>query len=400
MKSAAEHRWVDRQDDLDLIVAALGACERYALDTEFHRERTFFPKLALVQIAWADQLVLLDPLELDLAALRPVFESDSTAVIHAAQQDLDVLTHSVGLTPKRIFDTQVAAGFLGYGTPSLVSLLQGEIGVAPAKGDRLTDWLRRPLTTNQREYAANDVAYLLAVHDRLVDQLTRRGRIDWVLQVCEEMQARPVSGADPERAWLRLKDVRTLRPRARAVAQAVAEWRERRAMQLDQPVRHILADLAVITIAQRQPTTADELVQCRGLDARSVRGEATEQLLDAVARGMRADPPEVTETGEELERDLRPAIALLSAWVSQMSRSEQIDTALLATRADLVALLRGSPGARLSHGWRNEILGDGLDRLLSGRAALTFERGTGLQLVPRDSGGPGGPLGVDGAPIT
>ena len=126
----------------------------------------YFPKLALVQVAWHDeslgqQVALIDPLAVDVHALAPLLTSDVLCVIHAAQQDLDVLTHAAGAVPARMFDTQIAAGFVGYGTPSLVSLLQGEIGVSPAKGDRLTDWLRRPLSDDQMQYAAVDVEYLL-----------------------------------------------------------------------------------------------------------------------------------------------------------------------------------------------------------------------------------------------
>ncbi|MEL6891191.1 MAG: ribonuclease D, partial [Actinomycetota bacterium] len=209
------HRWIDDQAELDAIVDELVACDRYALDTEFHRERTYFPKLALVQVAWhraADatnseqhqELVLIDPLAVDVAPFARLFASDSLCVIHAAQQDLDVLTHAVGSVPARMFDTQLAAGFVGYGTPSLVSLLQGEVGVTPAKGDRLTDWLRRPLTDAQRNYAATDVEYLLEVHDRLLAKLDERGRRSWADDACEELRTRPVSGSNPDDAWLRL----------------------------------------------------------------------------------------------------------------------------------------------------------------------------------------------------
>ncbi|MBV1894700.1 MAG: hypothetical protein KUG57_11665, partial [Ilumatobacteraceae bacterium] len=219
-----DYRWIDEQDDLEDVVEELLGQPRYALDTEFHRERTYYPKLALVQVAWStdsgQELVLIDSLAVDVKAFGPLFASESVCVIHAAQQDLDVLTHAVGSVPMRMFDTQLAAGFVGYGTPSLVSLLQGEVGVTPAKGDRLTDWLRRPLTDNQRQYAAVDVEYLLELHDLLMTQLESAGRLAWAEQACEELRTRPVSGSAPDNAWLRLKDARSLRPGARAVARS------------------------------------------------------------------------------------------------------------------------------------------------------------------------------------
>jgi ribonuclease D len=375
------HRWIERQDELEAVIDAVLAQSRYAIDTEFHRERTYFPALALVQLAWADELVLIDPLAVDITAMQRLFDSDVEAVFHAAQQDLDVLTHAVGAVPKRFFDTQIAGGFVGYGTPSLVSLLSGEIGVNPPKGDRLTDWLRRPLTDAQRDYAASDVAYLLEVHDRLLSQLNELGRVEWAEEACAELRERPTSGLNPDEAWTRLKDVRGLRPKPRAVAQAVAAWRERTAMERNVPVRQVLPDLAILGISQRQPTSEKELIQARGVDERFSRGKVAAQLLEAVAAGKRAEPPAARPGGDDLERELRPAVNLISAWVSQVAKSERIDTSMLATRADLVAFLAGDPDARLGRGWRHALLGDGIDRLVQGRAALTFDRGSGLRLV-------------------
>ncbi len=381
MSDPIPHRWVDETTDLEAIVVELLEQPRYAIDTEFHRERTYYPALALVQIAWPDDLVLIDPLAVDITALRPLFESDVVAVFHAAQQDLDVLTHAVGAVPRHFFDTQIAGGFVGYGTPSLVSILNGEIGINPPKGDRLTDWLRRPLTDAQRTYAALDVAYLLEVQDLLTEKLEAVGRVGWVAEACNELRDKPVSGQNPQDAWARLKDVRGLRPRPRAVAQAIAAWRERTAMERNVPVRQVLPDLAILGISQGQPSNEKELGQARGVDDRFNRGKVAKAILDAVADGKRAEPPESPTTSDDLERDLRPAVTLISAWVSQVAKSEKIDTATLATRADLVAFLADDPSARLATGWRKEILGEGIERLVTGRAALTFDRGVGLRLV-------------------
>lgn len=396
--TTGDPRWLDRSSELDALVDELVAEPRYALDTEFHRERTYYPRLALVQIAWPGGLVLIDPLAVDITHLGRLFVSEALAVIHAAQQDLDVLAHAVGAVPRRLYDTQVAAGFVGYGTPSLVSLLQGELDVSPAKGDRLTDWLQRPLTPEQLAYAAADVAHLLTLHELLDARLVELGRSGWVEDACCELLARPVSGAAPDDAWMKLKDTRSLRPKGRAVARAIAAWRERRAMQLDVPVRQVLPDLAVLGIAQRLPTTVDELRATRGVEPRSMKGALAEELLAAVRSGLTSDPPiDPRGRSDDLDRELRPAVALVSAWVSQVARRERIDTAMLATRNDLVALLSGRPDARLAQGWRAELLGDDVRDLLTGRAALTFapregSESSGLRLVRLDhrSGGPSG----------
>ena len=286
-----------------------------------------------------------------------------------------------GRFPRRFFDTQIAGGFVGYGTPSLSSLLNGELSINPPKGDRLTDWLRRPLTDAQRQYAAVDVAHLLELYERLDAKLDELGRHAWVDEACLELAGRPLGPIDPDDAWTKLKDVRGLRPRARAVAQAIAAWRERTATERNIPVRQVLPDLAVLGIAQRQPRNTKELGQARGVDDRFTRGKIAEQLLAAVERGRNAAPPEAIANGDDLERSLRPAVTLISAWVSQVAKQERIDTAMLATRADLVALLAGDPSARLASGWRAELLGEGIRRLLDGDAALTFDRGNGLRLV-------------------
>jgi len=383
------HRWIDAQSHLDEVVSELVALDRYALDTEFHRERTYFPKLALVQIAWHrhgdpsdQQLVLIDPISVDVSPLRDLFSTESLCVIHAAQQDLDVLTHAVGSVPAAMFDTQVAAGFVGYGTPSLVSLLNGEVGVNPPKGDRLTDWLRRPLTDAQRNYAATDVEYLLEVHDKLLVKLDEFGRRDWAEAACEELRTRPVSGSNPSDAWLRLKDARSLRPKARAVAQSVAAWREERAMRVDIPVRQVLPDLAVLGVAQRAPSTLKELRQARGVDDRHTKGGIADEILAAVDAGRGQTPPEPPRSTDDLDRNLRPAVTLISAWVGQIARDEKIDTAQLATRADIVSFLRDDPDARLASGWRATLLGDGIKALVSGKAGLTFDPEGRLTLRP------------------
>ena len=385
-----EFTWVDSTSLFDSIVQELLACDRYAIDTEFHRERTYFPALALVQLGWGDgNIALIDPLAVDLAPLKELFESDVEAVFHAAQQDLDVLTHAVGSIPRRLFDTQIAGGFVGYGTPSLASLVNSELKISLAKGDRLTDWLRRPLTDAQKRYAAIDVAYLIEIQDRLMAKLADAGRTEWVTEACDELRKKGQSPVRPEDAWLRLKDARGLKGKGRGVARAVAQWRERRAMHLDVPVRQVLPDLAILGIAQRQPKTETELSQARGVDGRAQRGSTASEILAAVAEGLAGPVPEVPSGGDDVDRDLRPAGTLVSAWVSQVAKSEGVDTAMLATRADLIALLSGDPASRLASGWRAELLGDDIQALVSGNASLTFmpsehSRPAGLRLLRSD----------------
>jgi ribonuclease D len=377
-------------DDAGLrdVVSALRTQPAYALDTEFHREKTYFPRVALIQIAWADDLVLIDPLAVDLAPLAEVIDQDSTAVLHAADQDLEVLDLVCHTTPRNLFDTQIAAGFVGMATPSLAALYERELGLRVPKADRLTDWLRRPLTAEQLQYAASDVAHLLEVHERLTGKLDERGRLQWALDECEQLRRRQRGSREPADAWRRIKEARSLRGQARTVAQAVAAWRERRAAELDLPVRYVMPDLAVVSIAQRPPKTVRQLRDIRGLDDRHVKQDVADRLLEAISEAVERGPTVAEEPAlPELDRELRPAVTLVSAWISQLARDLEIDTALLATRADLEMLLRGAPDARLAVGWRAEIVGEPIRKLISGEAALAFG-GHGHLVLEARSGEP------------
>jgi len=379
-----DREWIDTPESLDAAIDDLSRAPAYALDTEFHRERTYFPKLALVQIAWADRLVLIDPLAVDVGPLRTVLDGPGVAVLHAADQDLEVLELVCGTVPSTLFDTQVAAGFLGMATPSLASLYERELGLHVPKADRLTDWLARPLTEAQMAYAASDVAHLLEVYESEVARLEARGRLTWAQDECEEQRVRPRGARDPDEAWRRIKEARQLRGRARSVARSVAAWRERRAVAIDQPPRFVLPDLAVVGIAQRPPSTIAELRKVRGLDERHLRDDLAKQVLQAVDEGKRTTRSVPDDApSRELDRDLRPAVGLVSAWVSQLARDEEIDTALVATRADLEALLRGDADARLAVGWRAALVGERIRRLVAGEAALAFNGNGGLALEER-----------------
>lgn len=367
------YTYIDTAGQLETVIGELLGQRSYSLDTEFHREKTYFPKLALLQVAWGDRLVLIDPLAVDLAPFAAVLESDATAVIHAADQDLEVLLLACGALPSVLFDTQIAAGFVGLSTPSLSTLYERFLGVRVGKGDRLTDWLQRPLTDAQLAYAATDVLHLPEIHRMLVDDLAGRGRLEWALDECEIQRARSRGQRDPEEAYRRIKEARQLKGSSLSVARAVAAWRERRAAALDIPVRYVLSDIAVLGISQRPPRSRSDLEKIRGFD-RGLRDDVVSELIVEVARALDAPaaPAGPSPSAGPLDRDLRPAVALISAWISQMARDLQIDATLLATRGDLEMLLGGAPDARLATGWRAHLVGDPIRRLLDGQVAVAF----------------------------
>lgn len=374
--AAADYRYVDTAEGLDEVVAALSGQSRYALDTEFHREHSYWPDPALIQIAWADRIALIDPLAVDPGPLARVIGGDAVMVAHAADQDLEVLHRATGAAPSRIFDTQIAARFLGPDTPSLAALCERELGRQLPKANRLTDWLERPLRRSQLDYAAADVACLLEIADGQAARLGQRGRRAWAEDEFDALLRRSREPRRPEEAWTRIKEARRLRGQARSVARSLAAWRERRAAETNRPVRHVLSDMAVVTIAEAAPRSTEEMAGLRGVDAGLARGRLGSQILDAVGEGIELDwrpPPQPRPA--RLGRDLKPAVGLVAAWMQQTARDLSIDPTMLATRADIEALMGGDADARLDRGWRADLVGEPIRRLVAGDAALAFEDG-------------------------
>lgn len=376
----AEH-FVSDDASLADVVRDAAAAPLYSVDTEFHRERTYFPRLALVQLQWGNTNVLIDPLAVDPRGLAPLLAGDGLAVLHAAQQDLEVMQYAVGCVPSRMFDTQLAAGFIGYSTPSLSNLVQSRLKVTLSKGDRLTDWMRRPLTASQSEYARSDVKYLEQLYHSISARLSELGRSSWVAEACEDLRLRPYGESNPDDAWLRIKDARALKGAARGAAQALAAWRERRAMATNVPLRRVMSDMALIGIAQSLPTSTETLAHARGVDERYLGGSISREILAAVREG-RERHVEVESNGHDpLEKRLRPAVTLVTAWIGELAHQNEIDPTLVATNRDIVALLAGSD-SRLAHGWRRELVGKDIQRLLEGEMGLSFDRDGRLRLIP------------------
>jgi len=347
----------------------------YAIDTEFHTERTYWPALALIQLAWRDRVALVDPLAVDPRPLGRLFDGPGTAVAHAAGQDLDILWRACGVAPRQVFDTQIAAGFLGMSTPSLARLVDQVLGIGLEKGDQLSDWLHRPLPDTQLAYAAGDVEHLLALRTEMSEQLARRGRLDWAIEECHRVLADRRRDVVPEEAWWKVGDVRRLTGRSRGVAQEVTAWRERKAAAVDRPRRSVLSDLAVLTIAQRPPRDRQSLEKLRGVDGRSLAKGGAAEILQAVERGRNLSsdelrlPPDVAES-----RASQVAVAVSAGLVRQIAEELQFDQSLLANRSDIALLVVGAP-SRIDEGWRRDIVGTPLRRLLDGEVAAAFDDG-------------------------
>lgn len=370
-----EYRCVDTDSGLRSVLAEISDEPRVALDTEFHRERTYRPQTALVQIAWSDGLALIDPLAVDLKPLAGLFEQGPLVIAHAPDQDLEVLECCCGAVPERLFDTQIAAGFLGLGVPSLAALHKAELGLTLPKSDRMADWLARPLKRSQLDYAASDVRHLLEIHDRLSTRLAELGRSSWAEAEFALLLEGARSVRDPERAWSNLKNLRQLNRRDLPIARSLAMWREQRASDVNRPARHVLSDMAVVSIAAAAPRTPAELSKIRGVDQGIANSRIAPGILQAVRDGANStwQPPRALQRNSAETERRRQAAALVRAWVGQFARENMIHPPLLATTADIEALLRGDPDARLSQGWRAELIAAPIRRLVQGEVAVAFD---------------------------
>ena len=379
-----DYRWIGDAAAFSTLLDELASCDVYGLDTEFHREKTYFPHLALLQLSWNGGIALVDPLAVDVAPLAGVLDGPGLAVLHAAEQDLEVLERACGTVPSSLFDTQVAAGFLGQVSASLVNLVERILGIRLLKGDQLTDWTRRPLSAGQLAYAAGDVAYLLELREVIGARLEEMGRTRWAAEEFAILLQKDRSPTDPDEAWWRLPRSRQLRGPARGVAQQVAAWRERRAQRMNLPVRFVLPDLALLSIAQHPPRSREDLQRTRSLDGRHLGGGAATELLAAVAQGLEMPPGTLRlPPAHDLDQPNRAVTTLATAFVAQRAGDLELDPAILATRADLVDFLQDPPQGRLAGGWRSELVGDGLRRLTQGQASLSFDGHGSLVLEER-----------------
>ncbi len=375
--------WIAKQKDFDQLVDELVDAGAYALDTEFHRERTYVPRLALVQVATKNRIALVDPLAVDVAGMKRAFESSTTCTIHAGSQDLEILETVCGEVPQRIFDTQIAALFSGYRATSLAKLVDDLLEVQLDKSAQLTDWTRRPLPEAEQRYAASDVAHLLDLRDVLIARLEEEDRLSWAEEEFERLRQRDRSRPDPETLWWKLRGKSKLRGKARGVAQELASWREQVAERENRPPRTILSDMALLSLAHRPARDIRDLRGVRNLDPK--RFKHTDDLLNAIGRGLELPahqlrlPPRKPENLPQVDG----VITLCLAWLSQRAREERIDMSVLGTRDDVTELVL-KQRSRLTKGWRQTLVGHELESIIDGRAALCVN-GTKLELLDRAS---------------
>jgi ribonuclease D len=372
------------QTEVDRLAESAREHGRLGLDTEFMPEGRYRPLLCLVQIVVGEHVEVLDPLvgSFDPTPLAEVLaDPDIEIVLHAGRQDVAILRREWKTTFTHVFDTQVAAGFAGFSAQAGYNgLLHDVLRIRLPKTASFTRWDARPLTDEQIRYARGDVEHLLPLADDIQRRLVDRGRLEWAREECVAI-AEATDERDPEEVWRRLPRVSGLDPRERAVAQALAAWRERTAAHEDRPVGAILRDPTVVELAKRHPASRRELAQIRGITPDVVRRRG-DDVMAAIERGRRSEPIRLEEGDRSpTEAVDGPTIALAESLVRTRAQEAGLAYELIAARADLtpivVAARRGDPepSVRTLKGWRRELVGAELLELLRGRRRLTVGEG-------------------------
>lgn len=359
----ASFRNVDRSEDLAALAAELAAVPEVALDTEFMRERTYYPRLCLLQFATGGDVACVDPLAIeDLAPLGLLLSRPRVrTVLHAARQDIEVmLTRDIAF-PAAVFDTQVAAALLGM--PPQIGygdLVQRTLDVRLDKAHARTDWAARPLSAEQLEYAAEDVRYLLPLCEALERELRRLGRAGWFEYEMRRIADPGLYRTEPAEAWQRLKGLDGLDERRQEVARALAAWRERRAMLKDRPRAWILADDALHDIVRALPRDSASLGRVRSLP-RGVIEKCAREILAVVAESAHLGERPFENRGRGRPDPQREArLKALAAIVRRTAEEIGLRPEVLATRRDLAQILSGRRDVEPLKAWRGEILGSAL----------------------------------------
>lgn len=383
----------------DGAVRELGATLRqagaFALDLEFVSEARYVPEICLAQVAWGDpeapEVAAVDPLAADATpVLELVGDPEIEVVFHAAQADLALLSQRMGIAGRNVYDTQIAAAFLGLGDQiGYGGLISALLDVQLDKGAQFTDWCRRPLSEEQVRYALDDVRYLATAWPRLRARLEAEGRLEWVEEETERLAETAANRLPPEEMYRRVKGWNHLRGKAVGALQALAAWRERTALENNRPPSWILQDRSMIEVARRAPSSESALSAIRGVKEGTVRHHGREILAALragetarVDLGLRARP---------LPDKAKGWSVLLSGLVTARAKEAGIATRFVATRDDVEQLVRwwledereADPDLPILAGWRRDLAGEALLGWLSGETAIAIDEGSdaGIRLA-------------------
>jgi ribonuclease D len=407
----SDTRFIEDLSGLQDLARDLAGEEVLAVDTEFLTENNYYPKLCLIQIGAPGLMATVDPLACDdLSPLAELLAGPIVMLVHAGAQDLAILRRRLGHIPERVFDTQIAAAFVGYGHSIAYSRLVEACCSVKLKHSRAyTDWARRPLHDDQLEYALDDVRYMLPIHQTLSAELAERGRFEWADDEFRLARQAALHDPEPREQWRRLSGRRATRPRELGVLRELAAWRENEARRRDRPRQRIVADRVLLEIGRRRPQSPSELEGMRGMHPREAK-RSGEAIVAAVKRGLEAAEdslPRLRKSGRiDNDPQVGIAAALADTYMKTRARTLGLAPQLLANRKDLEAVIRhlaqnggaideladeeGEQSVRLLRGWRRRVAGDDVVRLLGGEIGLRVKvRKGGVDLLIEDQEGSG-----------
>ncbi len=384
-----QEKFVDTPDALRELCTQLSESEWLAIDTEFIREKTYYPRLCLIQVCNGEVAACVDPLKLsDLQPLLDVlYDGRILKVLHAARQDLEIFLHDFHRLPMPVFDTQPAAALLGHGDQigyaNLVKLL---LDVELPKDQSRTDWARRPLDSEQLRYALDDVIYLGELYLHMRGHLFDRERLQWLAADFATLADPQTYYPNPHSMWQRIKGRQLLRGRQLAVLQQLAAWREIQARERDLPRKWVLKDDVLIELSRRMPRDPAGLAKIRGLEPGQIRreGQTLIKLISEAADLPRERWPKDAERPAPLTPQQEAMVDLLSAGLQLIADQHQLSPLAIAPRKELERFVRGEADCVLLEGWRQSLAGRALGALMRGETQLAVREGQ-LRLVPADT---------------
>ena len=370
---------------LEDLVAELRELGTFALDTEFIRERTYRPRLCLLQVATREKQVLVDPLAFeDLGSfIELIFDPGIEKIVHSGEQDMEIFYSLGRRLPRNVYDTQIAAALAGLGESiSYARLVEELLGKRISKVETYTDWARRPLTPQQLTYALADVEHLHALRDRLHAELEKRGRLEWLREELEVHEDRSRYEKDPGSLYRKVRAAAKLEGRELAVLRELAAWREEEAERMDRPRGRILLDESLVELARRAPTSRESIAAVRGIHPQLIR-RSGDEILRRVARALELSPSEYPLPVERRSSDAEHALVVDLLDVVLRSRAAEVEVApgYLGSRKELAELARmgldpdsgaAEPLPILS-GWRKKLVGEALLDLLRGRSHVAVD---------------------------
>lgn len=366
--------YIDTPEQLSALCERMATVPWVALDTEFLREKTYYPKFCLLQLATPDWVACVDPIVLtDLNPLLDILYSPKiTKIFHSSRQDLEIFFQMRGDVPQPIFDTQLAAPLLGFqDNTGYAMLVSSFLNINLNKAYTRTDWSVRPLIPEQIEYAADDVIYLCKIYQLMCKQLSELGRLDWLRDDFEQLSNPGLYQIAPENAWLKIKGKNKLTGKQLSIIQAISNWREQVAQQDNRPRNWLIRDEVLIELAKLQPETVEALAGIRGIQEKTVNryGKLLCHLI-IEAKQRAPIPLNEKEKAPKKTQEQEAILDLLAALVRLRADQNKLNPNILATRKDLEDLLDEQSDGLLLHGWRKTMVGNELLALLQGHKLL------------------------------